>query len=256
MLVLNYDDIADGLLSFWEEFLIHMDSKNTQLMGPGHSGVEKKHSFVSYKDNCKQAFSLIEEYLTDDHSVSLEARRAIFFDILKNAELMGVFSSLDHDPLLFNHEQSESFQKYVQSKKLLKELADEIKKKTRRSGDLNMNVFFIQLDMQKLEKYISEYENGSKQYALLDPLKYLTTVITSVLEHSHKECLRCHRGEIPAPEIHELGNIVSVGTPECNTVSVQRIEQRRNLMDEIDREIKKQNQNYMNRIINIYGKKQ
>lgn len=256
MLVLNYDDIENSLLPFWEKFLAYMDRKDVRKIGPHNSGVEKKHPFVSYKDSTPPVFALIEDYLTDDNSVALDVRRTIFFNTLKKAEIIGIFQSLENDPLLFNHEQSESFQTYVRSKKVVQECIVELKKESRRGVEFNMNGFFIQLNMEKLQKNISEYENGSKQYALLDPLKYLTTVITSVLEHSHKECLRCHRGEISAPEIHELENTVSVETPECNTVSVQRIEQRRNLMGEIDREIKKQNQNYINGIINIYGKKQ
>lgn len=250
MLVLNYDDIENSLLPFWKEFLARMDKKDIRRIGPNNSGVEKKHPFATYTDGSAPVFSLIEDYLTDDNSVALDVRQAIFFDTLNKAEIIGVFSSLENDPLLFNHEQSESVQTYLKSKKVLQECIVELKKENRRGGDLNMNGFFIQLNMEKLQKNISEYENGNKQYALIDPLKYLTAVITGVLEHSHKECLRYHRGETPAPAIHEMVDTVSV-----ETSIGKHIEQRRNLMDEIDRQITKQNQNYMNKIIHAYGKK-
>lgn len=250
MLVLNYDEIENSRLTFWEEFLSLMDKKDVRKIGPHNGGVEKTDPFVTFKDGSEQILSLIENYLTDDNSVALDVRRAIFLDTIKKAETIGVFSLLENDPLLFNHEQSESFKTYVNSKKILQECIVELKKESRRSVEFNMNGFFIQLKMEKLQQNISDYENGNKQYALLDPLKYLTAVIAGVLEHSHKECLRCHRGETSPPAIEKIVDTVSVET------SIQpRIEQRRDLMDQIDREIQNHNQRYMNHIMHVYGKK-
>lgn len=252
MLFLNYDEIHDNLLPFWKEFLAVMDNKDVRCIGPEGKGIEKAQKFSTFAEHGEKIFPLIEKYFTDDNNVALDVRRAIFFDTLKKAETIGVFSSLENNPLLFNHEQSESFKTYVNSKKVLQECIVELNKKSRNHTELNMNLFFIQLKIEENQKNISEYENRSKQYVLLDPLKYLTIVITNVLEHSHKECLRYHRGELSFSDMVEDVRIESVLVE--NPIS-EHIKQRRNLDNEIDREIKKQNQYYMNRIANIYGKK-
>lgn len=252
MLFLNYEDINQSLFPLWKEFLERMDQKDIQCIGPEGNGIEKAQKFSTFAEHGEKIFPLIEKYLTDDNNVALDVRRAIFFDTLKKAETIGVFSSLENTSLLFNHEQSESFKTYVNSKKVLQECIVELNKESRHRGELNMNLFFIQLNMEKIQKNISEYEKRSKQYVLLDPLKYLTIVITDVLEHSHKECLRYHRGELSVSDIVEDVRIESVLVE--NPIS-EHIKQRRNLDNEIDREIQKQNQYYMNRIANIYGKK-
>lgn len=248
MLVLNYDDIENSLLPFWEEFLAYMDKKDVRKIGPHNSGVEKKQPFVTYKDGNPSIFALIEEYLTDDNSVALDVRLAIFFDTLKNAEVIGVFNSLENDPLLFNHEESESFRTYVQSKKVLQECIVELKQENRRGGDFNMNGFFIQLNMEKLQKNISEYETGIKKYALVDPLNYLNRVAQTVLQLSHEQCLKHHRGELPAAKDENIESVL-VEKPIA-----QRIEQRSNLMNKVDQEIADNNKIYMTTIY-TYGKK-
>jgi len=252
MLFLNYEDINQSLFPLWKEFLERMDQKDTHCIGPEGTGVEKTQKFSAFAEHGEKIFPLIEKYLTDDNNVALDVRRAIFFDTIKKAETIGVFSSLENNPLLFNHEQSESFKTYVNSKKDLQECFVELKKESRHRGDLNMNLFFIQLKMEKTEKNISKYEKRSKQYALLDPLKYLTIVITDVLEHSHKECLKYHRGELSVSDMLEDVRMETVLVEEP---LVQRIKKQREFMDQVDQNMKQHNQKYMNRIINMYGKK-
>lgn len=248
MLFLNYDEIHDNLLPFWEEFLAIMDNKDVRCMGPQGKGIEKNQNFSKFEEHGADIFPLIEEYLTHDNSVEMALRQKIFFDCLKNAESLGLFASLENDPTLFNHEQSESFRTYVQSKKVLQECIVELKQENRRGGEINMNGFFIQLNMEKLQKNISEYENGSKTYALVDPLNYLNRVAQTVLQLSHQQCLKHHRGDLPAAKDENIESVL-VEKPMA-----QYIEQRRNLMNEVDREIAANNETYMTTIY-TYGKK-
>lgn len=204
MLVLDYDEIEHKMLSLWEAFIEYMDGQDLSRMGPHGAAVEKTQNFSSVAGTGSKIIPLFKTYLIADNSADLETRCTIFLESLKNAPTLGLMAQMENDPALFSREQSQAFQKKIALQKIFKRHHAEMEK-TKHRGETDMNVFFMQYELEKIKNKIHAYDTQPDTYAIVDPLTYLERVASIVLSHSAQQCLNPHdisvAVHVAAPEI-------------------------------------------------------